>query len=131
MPLVWAVGIAFGLTLAVLGFVYIGWRSAGRDRTASIVRGVLNALSVSMWVGMGTFFLFVRRPNVLVGVGMAIFAYASAFRTGFMGWYHLGPPPSESSFKTMLRVYSSSHVLAACLWATGRRCSRGYRSMST
>jgi hypothetical protein len=39
-----------------------------------------------MLVGTGTFFLLVREPNVLIGDGIAIFAYASAFKTGFI-WF--------------------------------------------
>jgi len=72
MPLGQAFAFAFGLAFAVLGLLYIAWRSAGRDQTASILRALLTGLSVSLLVGTGTFFLLVREPNVLIGVGMAM-----------------------------------------------------------
>jgi hypothetical protein len=50
---------------------------------------------------------------------MAIFAYASAFKTGFMGWHHLGQTSSLSSFKAMFRIYSSANFVAACLSGIG------------
>ena len=68
-----AFGVAFGLAFAVLGYIFIGWRSSVRDRTASILRVVLTALSVSILIGSGTFFLLWREPNVLVAVGVGIF----------------------------------------------------------
>ena len=119
MPLGQAFALAFGLAFTILGFLYIAWRSAGRDQTASILRALLTALSVSMLVGTGTFFLLVREPNVLIAVGMAIFGYASAFKTGFMGWHHLRQAPSLSTFKAMFRVYSSGNLVAACLFGIG------------
>lgn len=119
MPLGQAFAFAFGLAFVVLGFLYLVWRSAGRDQTASILRALLTGLSVSMLVGTGTFFLLVREPSVLIGVGLAIFAYAAAFKTGFMGWHHLGQTSSLSSFKAMFRVYSSANLVAACLSGIG------------
>jgi len=119
MPLGQAFGVAFGLAFAVLGFLYIVWRSAGHDQTASILRALLTALSVSMWVGAGTFFLLVRQPNVLIGVGIAFFAYAAAFRDAFLGWRHLGQTPPLSTLKTMFRIYSLGNLVAACLCGIG------------
>jgi hypothetical protein len=72
-----------------------------------------------MLMGTGTFFLIVRLPTVLIGLGMAIFAYAAAFKTGFMRWHRLRQTASLSSFKTMFRVYSSANLVAACLSGIG------------
>lgn len=120
MPLGTALVIASGLVLAVFGFLYIAWRSTATDRTASFLRAMLGALSASMLTGIGTFFLLVREPNLLIGAGMGIGAYASAFKTGLVGWHQFaGGSRSQPTFKAMFRFYSLGNVVAGCLSAIG------------
>ncbi len=120
MPLGQAFVIASGLVLAVFGFLYIAWRSTAADQTASFLRAMFSALSASILTGIGTFFLLVREPNLLIGIGMGIGAYASAFKTGFMGWHeYLGRAPSHPTFKAMFHFYSLGNVVAGCLSGIG------------
>lgn len=119
MPVGQALVVAFGLASAVLGFLYITWRSTGRDRTASILRALLTAVSVSVLIGTGTFFLLVREPNVLIGMGIAVYAYASAFRRGFMGRRDAGQALSIEKITTMFRVHAAGNLVAATLCGIG------------
>ena len=120
MPMEQAFVIASGVVLTVFGFLYIAWRSTAADRTASFLRAMFSALSASMLTGIGTFFLLVREPNLLLGAGMGIGAYASAFKTGFLGWQqYLGRAPSHSTFKVMFHCYSLGHVVAGSLSGIG------------
>ena len=119
MPLGQAFAFAFGVAFVVLGLLYVTSRAAGRDRTASVLSALLTGLFVSMMVWVGTFALLMSEPNVLIGVGMAILAYASAFRTGFGAWRHLGRTSSLSSFKAMFLISCSANVIAAFLSSIG------------
>lgn len=111
--------IAFGLAFTVLGFLYIAWRSTGRDRTASILRSLLTGVLVAVLIGTGTFFLLAGEPNVLIRTGIAVYAYASAFRRGFMGWRHAGRSLSLENITTKSRVYAAANVVAATLCGIG------------
>ena len=117
MPLGQAFAFAFGVAFVVLGLLYVTSRAAGRDRTASVLSALLTGLFVSMMVWVGTFALLMSEPNVLIGVGMAILAYASAFRTGFGAWRHLGRTSSLSS---------SHHPPGPRRLALCRRLGQGY-----
>jgi hypothetical protein len=119
MPLGQAFAVAFGLAFAVFGFLYIVWRSGGRDKTASILRGMFTALRVGTSVGAGTLFLLMREPNVLIGVGAAILFYTDAFKNGFVGWHHRIEAPSISALKAMLRIHSLGNLVSASLCGIG------------
>lgn len=119
MPVGQAFVVAFGLAFAVLGFLYITWRSTGRDWTASVLRSLLTAIVASVFVGTGTFFVFVREPNFLIAVGVAVYAYASAFKRGFMGWRHAGQALSVANMTRMSRVYAAANLVAATLCGIG------------
>jgi hypothetical protein len=62
MPVGQAFAVAFGLTFAILGFLYIVWRSDGHDRIASILRVLLTALIVSMWFALLHLWVLKRVP---------------------------------------------------------------------
>jgi hypothetical protein len=112
--------IASVIVLAVFGFLYIAWWSTGADKTASLLRALLSALTASTLVGVGTVFLLVSEPNILIGAGVGIAVYASAFKTGFMGWHHSrGRASSHGSLKTMFRFYSGGNLVAGCLCGVG------------
>jgi hypothetical protein len=120
MPIAQAFVIVSGLVLAVFGFLYIVWRSTAADPTASFLGAIFSAISASMQAGIGTFFLLVREPNLLIGVGVGLWAYASAFKGGFMAWHHYsGRSPSHSTFKAMFHFYSLGNVVAGCLAGIG------------
>jgi hypothetical protein len=120
MPLGQAFVIAFGVVLAVFGFLLVAWRSTRSDRTAIFLRALLNVLSVILLVGIGAFFCWVGKPNLLVGAGMGMAAYASAFRTGFMGWHdYLGRAPSHPTLRVMFRFHFLGNVVASCLCGIG------------
>jgi len=120
MPIAQAFVIASGLVLGVFGFLYIAWRSTSADRTASFLGAMFSALSASMLAGIGTFLLLVGEPNLLIGIGVGIWAYASAFKRGFMAWHrYSGRPSSHSTFKAMFHFYSLGNLAAGGLAGIG------------
>jgi hypothetical protein len=122
MPPGQAFVIASVIVLAVFGFLYIAWRSTVADKTASFLRALISALTASMLVGVGTFSLLVGEPNVLIGVGVGIAVYASAFKTGFMAWYRSHPQGGASSHatvKAMFPFYVGGNLAAGCLCVIG------------
>jgi hypothetical protein len=119
-PIAQALVIASGLVLGVFGFLYMAWRSTAADRTASLLDAMSSALSASMLAGIGTFLLLVGKPNLLIRIGMGIWAYTSAFKRGFMAWHRSsGRPSSHPTFKAMFRFYSLGNLVAGGLAGIG------------
>ena len=112
--------IACVIVLAVLGLLSLVWRSTLADTTASYLRRGMSALSASMFAGIGTFFLLAGEPNILIGVGVGIAAYASALKRGFISDYaSQGRASSQATLNTVLRFSTGGNIVAGCSCGIG------------
>jgi hypothetical protein len=120
MPSSQALGIAVVIVLVMLGVVYIGWRSTAADKAGSYLRRVMSALSVFLLAGVGTGFLLLGEPNIMIAVAGGILMYSSAFQRGFMAWHeYQGRTSSHPSLASMFRSYFGARAVAGCVCAIG------------
>jgi len=116
MPLSEAVAFALLITVAVTGFTGLVWRSTSDDGTASLLRGLLNALSAAIFIVAGITVLLLREPNIFVAAGLAVGSLAHALKVAVMTWRELG---GHWTMMRLLRIQWSGNVAAGTLCATG------------
>jgi hypothetical protein len=117
MPPGQALGIALVIVLAVIGGLYLVWRS---HTTGSYLRIVIGASLATMLAAGGTLFLLHAEPNILIALGGAIASYTWAFKHGFMAWHdYQRRPPSYATLKTMFSFYFGGNLVAGCVFGIG------------
>ena len=81
MPLGHAIAVTTLITAAVIVFIGLVWRSTSSDRTASLLRALLNSLSAVIFVVIGTGLLLIGEPNIVVASGFAVGSFSYALKT--------------------------------------------------
>jgi hypothetical protein len=116
MPLPQAVALASLITVAVIGFIGLVWRSTWSDHTASLLRALLNVASAVTLVVIGVALLLIGDPNIFVAAGLAVSAFAYALKTAVMTWAAFR---GDWTMMRLLRIQWSGNVVAGTLCAIG------------
>ena len=116
MPLGHAIAVTTLITAAVIVFIGLVWRSTSSDRTASLLRALLNSLSAVIFVVIGTGLLLIGEPNIVVASGFAVGSFSSALKTAVAT--QRGAPGDWTTGR-LFRIHWWGNVVAGSLCAVG------------